>query len=898
MSRALAVAAALLMCMSALAAGALAGDAPAAKPAGTPAAADETMVLDETTLWRHFRVAEASHIRRADGSLVRAQINWAHHVRYGDWNPANASPLPPADWAGLTFDDGDWPRERLPQPSFPAVTVPNQSGNTGLLNFYDTVVVLMRAKFVVKDLAQVKSCRLSLDYWGGVVVYVNGKEAACADVPGGRSNLVDAVARDYPEEAFLTPAGTPLMPDDEKNRDRLALRERRLRDFEIPAALLRPGVNVVAFELHAAPIPIKALAARVFGADWPPIGLLRARLTVSPDAAIGPRPRGIHVWNCAAYDTVTAFDYGDSFQTLKPIAIQAARNSVFSGRLMVSSDQPIKGLKATVTDLAGGGARIPASAVRIRYAAQATEGKSWVAPRRFDGLLDAIPAEIPVSMASLPGANFYSLRVEPRALAAGAVAPLWFTVRVPRDAEPGLYEGKVTVAAEGLPATTVPLRVNVCAWTMPDPKDFRIQNFLYHAEEVAAQHYGVPNYSDRHLELVGKALAVLAEANSRQVHANLTIGFCGRGNPESLVRWIKQPDGGFKHDFTNFDKYLDMVARSIGTPNTLRLNCWSDSGGPVSVFDPATDKLGTMPQPQPGTPESYAFWKPVFDEILKKLKTRGWLNETTLGYNKHSGVPPPAMVDIAHKLWPEGEWSWTSHAASEGAKFVGTFEGVGANGNSGSRASRIAWGAESATGDKVVLMTVRHSDGVWMLGPSGKLPPLWALDGPRRNTYCNTVRHVINDSSALREVRRLVELGALYAGYDGVSEFGADLFPRKNPVGGHAVPPISFGANWGNRNSNLALLYPGPEGPVATERFEMFREGVELCEAILFVRSALHNKRISGDLQKRAERYLAPGSGERERTFKRGFFAPRYMQAEEDARLLDLAGEVARELQK
>ena len=864
-------------------------------PVEAEAAGDTTVVLDASTLWRHFRVAEASHIRRADGSLVRARINWAHHVRYDGWDPANASPPPPADWAGLAFDDGAWPRDRLPQPAFPAVNVSNQSGNTGSLNFYDTVVVLTRAKFEVKDLAKVKSCRLSLDYWGGVVVYVNGREAVRVDVPVGQSNLVDTVARDYPEEAFLTPAGRPLKTDDDKNQDRLALRDRRLRDFEIPAALLRPGVNVVALELHPAPIPINALKTRVFGADWPPIGLLSASLTVSPNAAIAPRPRGIHVWNCAAYDTVTAFDYGDTSQPLRPIVIRAARNSVFSGRLMVSSDSPIKGLKVEVSDLTldRGSAKIPSAAVRVRYAVAATEGKSWVAPHRFDGLLDALPLEIPVNRASLPGENFYSLRVKRRALVAGAVAPLWFTVRVPRDAKPGVYEGKVTVVAAGLPATTVPLRVNVCAWSMPDPKDFRIQNFLYHAEEVTARHYGVPNYSDKHFELVGKSLAVLAEANSRQIHANLTINFCGRGNPESLVRWIEQPDGTYKHDFTNFDKYLDMVAKSVGTPCTLRLHCWSDGGGQVSVFDPATGKLGGMPQPQPGTEESYAFWKPVFDEILKKLKTRGWLNETTLAYNNHSGVPPPAMVDIAHRLWPAGEWSWTSHAASEGAKFVGTFEGVGAQGGFGSRAARIAIGAESVDSDKAVLMTVRHSDGVWMLRPSGKLPPLWALDRPRRNTYCNTVRHVINDNSALREVRRLVEHGALYAGYDGVSEFGADLFPLKKPVGGYAVPPISFGANWGNRNSNLALLYPGPEGPLATERFEMFREGVELCEAILFVRNALHNKRLSGDLQKRAERYLGPGTGERERTFARGFFMPRYMQAEEDAKLLELAGEVA-----
>ena len=42
-----------------------------------------------------------------------------------------------------------------------------------------------------------------------------------------------------------------------------------------------------------------------------------------------------------------------------------------------------------------------------------------------------------------------------------------------------------------------------------------------------------------------------------------------------------------------------------------------------------------------------------------------------------------------------------------------------------------------------------------------------------------------------------------------------------------------------------SLLYPGPDGPVATERYEMFREGLELSEAILYVQNAIHKKKLS-----------------------------------------------------
>jgi elongation factor P--beta-lysine ligase len=92
----------------------------------------------------------------------------------------------------------------------------------------------------------------------------------------------------------------------------------------------------------------------------------------------------------------------------------------------------------------------------------------------------------------------------------------------------------------------------------------------------------------------------------------------------------------------------------------------------------------------------------------------------------------------------------------------------------------------------------------------------------------------------------------------------------------------------------LALLYPGPDGPVATERFEMFREGVELAEALLFIERAIQEKKLSADFQRRAERDLEARSN----AFIMNWFGIRDMPgAEEDAKLLDLAGEVAKEFQ-
>ena len=946
--------------------------------------ANAVVLLDNSTYWRHFHVEGASRLRDTNGVLRRKRINWGNgygmdelepgrvakeidpassaYNALGSPNPAHGggdvrvlpgpepaaaffSPKPAADWADAAFDDGSWLRAQWPVPGLIGPVAGQES--PFILRPYETAVMYARGRFEIADPTKVSACRLSLNYWGGVVVTVNGKELARQHLPAGAGNP-DEVAEDYPEEAWVLANGKliPISQHASENRDRLKLRERHLKDVEIPAALLRKGVNVVTVEVHAAPVNLKGATKAGNECAWPPIGLLSAALTVSPSSAgvaAAPRSKGIRLWNCAPCDTLTVYDSDSPAEPLRLIEISAARNSVFSGRLAVGSDQAIKGLKVTVGDLVwhpgsysssakrsslssgriedededddendrkdtkeqkpGGSGQparsagmnsatqLPASAVRVRYAVPASPDKSWTAAGRFDGLLDAIPAEIPVSSNAPQGKGFYSLDVQSRTVnpgeilprwgsdstivrpwVPGAVASLWFTVRVPRDAAPGLYEGQASISAEGLEATNVPLRVRVSHYTMPDPADWRMQNFLCHSDEQVSRHYGVPRWSDRHFDLMGKARALMAEVNSRQAEAFLVVDYHGPdGNPESLVRWIKQADGSWKADFTVFDKYLNMVANSVGKPHSLRLSVFASGGlnqpdlpDSVSVLDPATGKIEKMKYkslyPANVKDSEQAFWQPVFEAIRKKVEARGWLEHTTFGLCTSWGVSGD-YSEVA-RSWPGAEWSYGSHSGGRDMK--------------------------------INDMVVRHASGIFYCRrPTQRRGVPVLLPQPRRLTFANAYRGNLNDQSLLPLCRGIGE-EMVRSGMDGVSDFGVDLFPLRKPVGGYYTLAVARGMNMSPPGrSTAALLYPGPDGPVATERFEAFREGMEVAEAILFIETALAEKKLGADLAVRAGRYL----DERTESLVGGRFSYRYMQATEDAKLLDLAGEVVRELE-
>ena len=404
------------------------------------------------------------------------------------------------------------------------------------------------------------------------------------------------------------------------------------------------------------------------------------------------------------------------------------------------------------------------------------------------------------------------------------------------------------------------------------PRNSPLASIGQNSPESLAKYYDLPLWSDKHLELVAKSMALMAEINSRQVHMDLAIDFYGlAGNPESMVRWIKQPDGGYKHDFTVFDKYLDLAAKAIGKPTLLRLNCWGEidkdnkntSAKMVSLLDPATGKLEALEQPPLGTEESFRFWKPVLDEARKRIEARGWMDVTAMGHNSYCSGPAPQTVSVFKKIWSDGVWSYTAHNGTLGAKWKGAEPGV--------------------------EMLVRYADALWTHGtPTAR--GYRALLKPRPGTCCFTYRGH-RDLEELALCRNMAEW-EICAGHDGYCDFGVDFFPVKKAAGnGYYILGNGRGTG-GPTDGTLAWMAPGPDGPITTERFEMLREGVEISEAILFLEKALQDKKISGDLEQRANRYL----DERGEPFvKGGDFWWGWVNTpfEADEKLLTLAGEVA-----
>jgi len=789
--------------------------------------------------------------------------------------PVRHSWYPPKNWTAVDFDDTYWPRAR-------GSAVVRQakrggriwdSGNAAMWN-----LVCLRGSFIVKDPKKIALPRVILRYYGGGIIYVNGKELQRGHLPKGKIDY-QTLADPYPLEQYIRPDGKLYVPSDRKVRDyhdRFARRVRAIPPVQwldavaIPNNRLRKGVNTIAIEVHAAPVNEAMINRKTatfleFGYQaWPHAGIVDARMVVgAPNGLIqnvAPED-GLHVSNEHPWETKYVFDYSHPQPSIRPVSLVGVKNGSYSGCLLVSSREDVGDLKVTATELAHAGGQAKLGPVRIRFAAPGNPREGHRRWPRFNRLMGQVPDLIKAVPMKIRGRNLQPIPT--------VALPVWITVDVPKTAAAGEYKGSVTLVAEYAKAVTVPVQINVCDWALPDTKDYKLDHCIYQSPDSVALFYGVKPWSDEHFQLIRKSFEIADKMGSRVVPISLIIRAPNLNNLESMVRWIKQPDGSYKYDFTVVEKYLDCFAKAVGKPRIIAIYNGGFEGRrnerkppDVNTLDPKTGKLGTLTAPKYGTKEYTEFWRPVLHDLRERLKTRGWYDVAMIGHISYCWAPSKETAAAIMSIWPDGKWISSCH------------------------------GYRSRFGRLPVLC----NEWIWGCGRyynpdvhgSRGYPRPWRKTRSGRRCYDHLINRGLDEDNPIPQFYTHPEQ-MMQRGLHGLGRLGADFWPVKHPKANRLYYLTDGYAGLGIQTTNIAMLGAGPDGPIWTVRAEVFREGVQTAETIVYVREMIDQKKITGELAKRAEALLFNRARHMNHNASRLSGGAR----ERNEKLYELAGEIA-----
>jgi hypothetical protein len=850
---------ALLYLLAAAASPWAAGQEEGSRPGAQP-----VVVLDTAGFWRMHHTL-APPVVAADGQLKPLLLG-------PEWLDSETPPPPPG-WREPGFDDSGWLR------------IPARGG---CLTPY-LARQCLRGKFQVTDPAGVKGLSLSVEYHGGVVAYLNGREICRGHLPPGDPDG-SMLAEPYPLEVYVDRNGDLIADDgtytasgqrqagrpDQDGLQRMAARVRSLKDVPLPQSALLKGVNVLAIELVRSPYHRIMLESESEAGgkrrrnkyDWCTCELVSVRLVAAGADGLVPnasRPAGFQVWNSDPMAADCSLDYGDPCELLRPISLVGARNGSFSGKVVVGSTKTISGLKAAASDLKGPGGSIPAAAIHIRYGSLWGEEMGLTYPDQplqppypqWPGLLGAVvdspPAEVPLGKVRPP-------------LVAGAVIPVWVTVKVPREARAGTYTGQLTVQADGETPVAVPIRLDVADWALPDPQDYRTWVELIEAPDTLAVEYGQPLWSDKLFEMIGQAFQLMSDTGSRVLYVP-AIAHTNLGNAESMIRWIKTGENRYDWDFSIMDRYLDLAMKFLGKPKIVVLQVWevymssresvgkrfgieleerqrASAGGPlVTMLDPATGKTQNVALPRYTDPAMRPVWQALLNGVRQRLHQRGLEGALMLGMFTDA-VPSKEDVQFFNEIAPDLAWVQEGHG-----RWNQKLHGIAEVGY-----QATVWGG------------FRFADG---LRQTNQIQPptvtsLYGWKEPRldvvfeRNTSLDTYppsRWLFFPETAITGELR------------GIGRIGADYWRAVKDERGRRVGWVHDRfqeGRWGGSSILLNLcnpvLAPGEGGPVATNRLIALVEGIQECEARIFIERALTDEgsraKLGEDLAKRAESVL------------------------------------------
>ena len=797
-----------------------------------------------------------------------------YHVKKAD--TVLGSPLPPAQWMAPAFDDNGW-----------------YSGMGRIVSHYCSLAFLAaRGRFEVSDPAHAPELSLNVVFQGGIVVYLNGKEVGRSALPSGPLDPY-ALADDYPADAFMSPKGglLPLQwggfdvsrPDgDGKYLMENYNKRVRTLDVKLPASLLKKGVNVLAVEVHRAPaidtmfttVPTRGTIEPHIRGEywWNRVRLDQVKLT-APAGASGVTPNveppaGMRVWTQPAYRRIVRPRYADPAAPAPAIAFACTRNGAFPAQLTATAADGIRGLKVTASDLIGpGGATIPAAAIQARYVRWHME--SPVPYELCDGL-DLAPED---------GVNAQSV---------------WLTLTTPARTAPGRYRGKLSVTATGRPPIELDVQADVADWKLPEPQGFTTYIGLAESPDSVAMQYNVPMWSEEHWKLIDRVFELMAQVGNRDLYVPL-IGKTHFGNEQSMVRWIKQADGSYKHDFSIMERYLDTAVKRCGKLPVVVAYAYelalalpegrspftaSSTDMTFTVVDAATGEAQAKVGPHWGTPEAVAFWKPVMAGFKEVLAKRGMADSMVIGMGGDFGVNSAAVNDLCVAA-PGVPWALRCHNYQENVG--GRHENAPGAGKIGYIATvcgamAVFWDPGDPRpfyGWRNPYRVVAWPRDGWedYTGVSLNTGAMWtdyrvAAEG---TLFSGRTSRLFRTGRVRME--NMVALGVTsFKGVRGLGGLGADFWPvlgepgRKRMLCGR-YPETA----WGTvtiANAIPYLLRAGATGPISTARMELLRQSLQEAEADIFIRNALLDEgqraKLGKDLALKCEAIL----DDRLRTFR------------------------------
>lgn len=325
----------------------------------------------------------------------------------------------------------------------------------------------------------------------------------------------------------------------------------------------------------------------------------------------------------------------------------AWRGEKVFAQAVVSSEEELKDLRLSVSDLRNGKSLIGAENIRLQFVSYVVSDLLDTTKYGQCGSREDKSKWGEVLVADVLDIN------DSMTVPAGRKQPVWMTVSVPSDARPGKYSGKLTVTSSNAKARSLNVELTVADHVLPPARDWAFHLDLWQNPYSVARYENVPLWSEAHFEAMRPVMRMLAEAGQKYVTATI-MSRPWNGQTEdafgSMVTKIRRIDGTWLYDYTIFDRWVEFMF-SLGIDR--QINCYSMIPWALQFdyIDQATSSPATF-QAAPGSEEYNEYWGAFIADFARHLKAKGWFEKTMIAMDERPLESMQAVLGLIRKVEP------------------------------------------------------------------------------------------------------------------------------------------------------------------------------------------------------------------------------------------------------
>lgn len=325
----------------------------------------------------------------------------------------------------------------------------------------------------------------------------------------------------------------------------------------------------------------------------------------------------------------------------------AWRGEKVFAQAVVSSEEELKDVRLSVSDLRNGKSLIGAENIRLQFVSYVVSDLLDTTKYGQCGSREDKSKWGEVLVADVLDIN------DSMTVPAGRKQPVWMTVSVPSDARPGKYSGKLTVTSSNAKSRSLNVELTVADHVLPSARDWAFHLDLWQNPYSVARYENVPLWSEAHFEAMRPVMRMLAEAGQKSVTATI-MSRPWNGQTEdafgSMVTKIRRIDGTWLYDYTIFDRWVEFMF-SLGIDR--QINCYSMIPWALQFdyIDQATSSPATF-QAAPGSEEYNEYWGAFIADFARHLKAKGWFEKTMIAMDERPLESMQAVLGLIRKIEP------------------------------------------------------------------------------------------------------------------------------------------------------------------------------------------------------------------------------------------------------